>query len=223
MSRFSEFRVTPGVPLPEALADFPPVVRAYLRGGFAILARVGDSKANEIVTAAVDSLASGPDIGIAEFAAKIGVSDEEANQVLSAATLLAWIATSRAEESSEIVTTLATAKIIDETIYDAVRRFLEQLTAQVPAIKENLRRSRLGTVVLPSLTEFDYAVDVRLKFSKGKTDLAVPVAVVHLDTDTLDQEIWFQLTKADAERMSKQFQDIIRRLDEAEKWVGEGD
>jgi hypothetical protein len=70
---------------------------------------------------------------------------------------------------------------------------------------------------LPSLVDFETAVDVRLRFEKGQIKAGVPVVLVHIDTDATHEELWFQMTKAQAERLCTSLNDLLKDLEKAER------
>jgi hypothetical protein len=75
-------------------------------------------------------------------------------------------------------------------------------------ITKTVARTQLAGEVLPSLYTFDVAIDLRVRVENKAIVASVPVAVLHIDTDAEDHEIWVQLTKGDIDN-------IIRTLTRA--------
>ena len=64
---------------------------------------------------------------------------------------------------------------------------------------------------MPSLYSFDVAVDLRVRIEDGKVRTTIPVAIVHLDTDSENQEIWVQLSTSDIDFIIKR---LLRAQDD---------
>ncbi len=75
-------------------------------------------------------------------------------------------------------------------------------------LEKSISRRRLAASVLPALDFFDVAVDLRFRFKDAKVEDAVPVAVVRIDTDAFNQQMWVQLALEDVD-------DVIRKLEQA--------
>ena len=91
--------------------------------------------------------------------------------------------------------------------------------ASCAEIERRIEIGHIGSEILPSLSSLDVTVDLRLRLRAGKPDIAVPIAIFHVDTDSYNQEVWFQATKADVERMQKQLKEILERMESAEQWA----
>jgi hypothetical protein len=61
-------------------------------------------------------------------------------------------------------------------------------------------------------------VDIRIGFDNDEIALAVPVVLVHIDTDSKDQEIWFQMSKGQLKTAIEDLTKILLRVEAAEKW-----
>ena len=84
--------------------------------------------------------------------------------------------------------------------------------------RDNIRRMSIESEVLPYLMEFEATVDIRLEFgARGNSvELAVPLAMIHVDTDSYRQEIWFQAGIAQVETMIERLQLVAERMKSAE-------
>jgi hypothetical protein len=97
--------------------------------------------------------------------------------------------------------------------------FCELVVSQRAGVRQLLTRSQLSAVVLPVLTSFDITVDIRLGFEEGQVATALPVAVVHMDTDSAGQEVWFQINQRQLERTIKDLNNALKEIQEAERWI----
>jgi hypothetical protein len=80
-------------------------------------------------------------------------------------------------------------------------------------------RAQLAGEVLPSLLALDMAVDIRIRVSDGGLKTFVPVAILHLDTDT-PQGVWVQLTKGEVQETIDQLTRCLEELSLAETLIG---
>jgi hypothetical protein len=85
-----------------------------------------------------------------------------------------------------------------------------------------MRRVALPSQVLPYLSDVEIVVDVRMDFEDQEVYEAVPVAMLHLDTDTNNTEIWFQASKSQMEQLRKDIDAAIKRMEIAESWARRG-
>ena len=99
--------------------------------------------------------------------------------------------------------------------------FFKGVITNRPFIKRALETSRLSTQLLPSLLNFEAVVDVRFGFEKGRLSENVPVIIMHIDTDSMGQEIFLQLTKTSLERMIKDLEETLKNVVQVEKWIAQ--
>jgi hypothetical protein len=106
-----------------------------------------------------------------------------------------------------IVDALLSSEILDKDAQAAIIVVLNELDRDRSSVTSALRRTSLATRLLPSLTDLNCVVDIRVGFDNDEIALAVPVVLVHIDTDSKDQEIWFKCRKGSLRRRSR----ILRR------------
>lgn len=56
-------------------------------------------------------------------------------------------------------------------------------------------------------------------FEEGQIAAALPVAVVHMDTDSRGQEVWFQINQRQLERTINELSNALKEIQEAERWI----
>ena len=93
------------------------------------------------------------------------------------------------------------------------------IVTQRQGLNESIGRKRLAISVLPYLTEFEVTVDVRFRFEDNKPTESVSIAIVHIDTDSTTQEIWFQLTRADIESIQQKLTRALEQMAVSEALV----
>lgn len=106
---------------------------------------------------------------------------------------------------------------MDEDI-DSLREVLSAIAANREQIRAAQVRSNLGIEVLPTLASFDATVDVRVRVADGVVKASVPVVVAHLDTDGANQEVWFQMTQEQLERLIAKLGKTAEQMKTAEAW-----
>jgi hypothetical protein len=66
---------------------------------------------------------------------------------------------------------------------------------------------------------FDVTIDVRLRISDRSVKTGVPVAIVHIDTDAVNRELWLQLTRGDVEDTIKTLSQSLEDMKVAEEFI----
>jgi hypothetical protein len=85
-----------------------------------------------------------------------------------------------------------------------------------PGIVGVIERAQLAREVLPSLLALEIAIDVRLRVVDGRVTTSIPVALLHIDTDSERQELWLQLSRGDVEETIKKLQKCLIDMQLAE-------
>jgi len=213
------FPVPSAIGITEAFGDLPQSLRAYMREGFATLAQLDSSRRNALVPIAIEAVNTPYRIDETEVAKQLDMSPEQAGPVISATSFLTALLSGRKDRPEEVIDAAVRAGLISSGSREAALAFCSAVAPQRDALKRALESSRLATRVLPSMSEFEIAVELRLSFKAGKLDLAVPVAVAHIDTDAAGEELWFQMQKADVEKLVDRLGRLKNQLTEAEKWA----
>jgi hypothetical protein len=208
--------------LADIFSDFPAGAKAFLKEGFAILAKLSERAIEDVSGIVIESIQSGYGVGEVELVTKTGISKEEAKPLLAVTSLIASMLSSREEGPEDLLRGATDAGILESKHQQAALRFSESVVRNRGLLKQVMELSRLAGGVLPSLTDFETTVDVRLGFEKARVGVSVPLAIVHLDTDAQGQEVWFQLTKKQVQRIIDDMQTTLRRMEEGEKWAERG-
>ena len=84
--------------------------------------------------------------------------------------------------------------------------------------KLKVQKMSLESEVLPYLLDLDVTVDLRLGYGPtgNNVEFAVPVAMLHVDTDSYNQEIWFQAGMTQVETMIERLQVAAERMKAAD-------
>lgn len=215
-----QFSIPMRRPLAEVFASTPPSVRAALRRGFLVIATLSTSESEKLLSALLRQVTAGgplPETELRSLLANVGVEDAKA--ALAAGSFLAVGISSTDEGVEQVITGAVNAKIFAETDAPGVRRFAALVARNRDEFQRGLERQRLAKSVLPSLTMFETLVDLRPSFVQNGFEFAIPVVLVHIDTDAPGQEVWFQASKGQLENIVRELHEALHRVVEAEKWV----
>jgi hypothetical protein len=206
-------------PISELFAGMPAGLKGFMREGFASLAKIPQSKRDELMQVILDSIDSGTVGTEREAQTKLGVSADDSRALLTAAGLIASTLSRRDDSPEALVQELEKAGALDAVDRPAVLRFASDVVAERSTVKQAVERSQLAGSVMPSLMLFESAVDVRLSFDKNRVAFSVPVLMVHIDTDAEGQEMWLQLSRRQVQRVIEDLQEALKQMSSADAWL----
>jgi hypothetical protein len=197
--------------------SMPAEVRDFFSDGLGVLSKLPIEQHDEVKRAAIESLESGSTIDEKGIASRLNISVYDARSVMGAATLFGSLVLKRKESKEDIVASAVEAKILSSEQSPAILRFFASFERDRAALNALLDTAELAGVVLPSLSEFECSVDLRLGFAGQTLSVGVPLVLIHIDTDAAGQEIWFQLRRLQVEQIIKQLQNALEQMDSAGK------
>jgi hypothetical protein len=100
-----------------------------------------------------------------------------------------------------------------------LRPFVDKVASYGPQIATVLRKATLTDQVLPSFMNMSVAVDLRIGFTEGRVDVAVPIVLIHIDTDGDNQELWFQCSKQQMLLIKDDIEAALKKMEAAEAWA----
>ena len=205
----------------ELFKEIPERPRKFLREGFDALARIFPQRSDVLLKLPVETFLPETQPDVTEFASSLHVPVSEARNVMGVMNFLALVATSpEAEVSpSAIVSAFVDSRLLDAGAKQPVEMILARFFNDRAKIDATYRRASVADRLLPSLENFELDIDVRFDFEKQEIALAVPVVLARIDTDAPHEEIWFQMTKSQAETMLKDLQQVLDRIASVEKWL----
>ncbi len=215
-----QVNLNPSRPLAEIFRDIPQRVRPEVREGFSILARLSSERYHQLLTTVTDSIAGRASVRPNEATANLGIRPEQIAPLVSATSFIVVTLALGQSDPAAVADAAVAAGLLVETDRRAILPFAELVVAQRSGIARILTQSRVSSAVLPILTDFDITVDVRLSFEEANLQMAVPVAIVHLDTDAYSQEIFFQVNKRQLERLIADLNTALKDMQAAERWIG---
>lgn len=218
MSAFS-FRLPLGEDPREAFADLPKGAKSFLRHGFATLSKAYKQSGNILAGIALSGVSSGFDANKRAIHEELGLPETEAGLLSGTLSFLAILASHPGGTTAQqFVEGLSAAGVIELADCPAATSLLESLQEN-SGIQSTFKRKVITDELLPSLVQFDTTVDVRLSFDSNKVELAVPVLLVHIDTDVDNREIWFQMSTSGLQKTIEQLQKNLLQMKAAESWA----
>ncbi len=201
----------------EALSTIPSDYQAFLREGFSRLSTLDVHKRSALLAAVRDAAPYPSNIELEPITSMLGLETGEAAPLVSACRMLLGILSFRNDSPAEVVSAATAAKIMRAEDGAALTAFAEVVAHNRADLRKSLTTSSLQHVLLPSLARFDVKVDLRLEFTEGKLSGAAPVALVFIDTDSNDGELYFQMTRSQLVALESKLKKALEELGHAEE------
>ena len=211
-------RFPTGGSLASVFAEIPEHIREFLGNGFKTLAKVKTESLEDLthftVTHFADDIPSDREVGV--IGEKLGIEKDRVSELMSAASFVVQAISERTETSDEFIKEAKAIGLVGEAEEPSALLFAKTVAEQRQDIKRRMEAEDIAASVLPSLSSMQVAVDLRLSFKEGRVERGVPVAIMHVDTDT-QREIWLQLSGTQVERMINDLNAILERIRAAEE------
>jgi hypothetical protein len=206
-----------GRPVGEILTKLPRAFRDDAEKGFGLLANVSESHYEEIIQHTIVMIDSRRP-PIEELGRALGLTPVDTGAVVAAAMLVVPIF-GEGTEAEEFLNAATKVKLFDQALVPKLRPFVNKVASHTAQIATVIKKATLTDQVLPSFVYIDVAVDVRLGFAEGRVDIAAPVALVYIDTDADNKELWFQCSKQQLHLIREEIETALKKMDAAEAWV----
>jgi hypothetical protein len=218
--RYARFPVSDRAALPDFFKNLPPGALDFLREGFSKLAelepKIGTHTLNVVAREVIESgLRASEDI-LRKVASKLKLTEEQSAPLLSAISMTLSLVPGSDFTAEQFVDEVVRALNLPVSTRPTVLEVAQYAVANRATIREAMRVEELANEHLPSLSYFGTSVDVRLGFDEDKVSDAVPVLLVHIDTDEENQALRFQMTKGDAQQVLEDLKKAVERLEKAE-------
>jgi hypothetical protein len=200
----------------DLLSRMPRAFKDQAEKGFVVLAEVSKQHYAELLRAVVVTLESKkPPLEDLEKILKLSPNELSA---LFAAAMLTVPLLGQGINSEEFFTSAVKAGIIQQNLISKIQPFVDTVIAESAQIGRVIRRAALPAQVLPYMSDVEVVVDLRLAFEAEAVLEAVPVAIVHIDTDANGEEIWFQASIQQMRQLKDDVEEAIKRMEAAEAW-----
>ena len=209
-----------GQQLIRLLSGMPQELRAAASEGFTVLRELPTEKRAPLLELVTKAVMARIPVDLSDAGIEFGLAKQEARALFAATSLVLMAMTESAGATPE---TFADAAVETKSLNVADREAALELSRTVetqrPQLKHTLAQTKLLSEVLPVLTSVESTVDLRLGFGKSQVESTAPVAVIFLDTDRHGQEITFQVTKPQLEKLIRDLGRVLTRLEQAERWA----
>jgi hypothetical protein len=206
-------------PISDEFAAIPDNLKDRMRKGFSNLPKLSPENSQALVELVLKTLPNRKFQADDDLLSKLGLDPDATASLFTAVAMASLILSNRKEDSEQFTNAAIQARVMNEPDKEHAKAFLEAVIKNRPAFKLALDREQVGQQVLPSISNFETSVEVRLRFNEDQIALAVPVVVIHIDTDSEGQRVWFQLTKSELKQVIEQLQKALRRIEHAERWT----
>ncbi len=194
----------------------PRAFKDQAEKGFVVLSDIPKQNYAEVLQAVIATLESKkPPLDDLEKSLKLSKGDLSS---LFAAAMLTVPILGEGGNAEEFVSSAVKSGLIKETLVPKIQPFIDTIVSQKAVIGRAIRRASLPSQVFPSFSSIEVAVDLRIGFEDQKVVDAVPVAIVHIDTDTNGDEMWFQCSKHEMLQLKSEIEDAVKRMEAAESW-----
>ncbi len=205
--------------LSSVIAEFPARGLAMARQGFAIAGALSETQKAKAVDFVLDRFRKGGgQFDSGDLPAEIDLPQRDRVRLTAALSIAIGLLTDTEVSAAEFVD-VARGKLFDPVHEGSTQAIATAIIAQRQGLNESVGRRRLAISVLPYLTEFEVTVDVRFRFEDNKPTESVSLAIVHIDTDSTNQEIWFQLTRSDIESIQRKLTRALEQMAVSEALV----
>jgi hypothetical protein len=199
------------------LDEIPNTMRAAIRDGVRSLGGLTDEQLRALAGVTLEAMRA-PDATPPSAVSKlIGVPEDTATALVMMSMSLASGSLSNTP-TKQIVNSLRDHRLIEDSDNKKLATLLEELARRSVDFQALARLRSTTDAVLPSFRSLETTVDVRLRFEDDAIVLAVPVVVAMLRTDSVQQRLWFQLSKVQVESLIKELQSALKQMEKAEQW-----
>jgi hypothetical protein len=207
---------TPREELVRRLSAYPKDALPFFQHGFSVASSLTETDRRFVFNEVIGSFKRGTRrIESDEIRLATGLPQRESDQLASVYSLVIGLLSETTASANDFVE--AARGILFSPDHEPVALSIAQAICESRAeIKATVDRSQLAGEVLPSLFTFDVAVDLRVRVVSGEVLASVPVAVVHIDTDTDNHELWVQLSAGDIESVIKSLSKALEDMKIAE-------
>jgi hypothetical protein len=203
-------------PIADILARVPRAFRDQAEKGFVVLAKVSPQHYALILNAVIVTLES-KKTPFESLEASLGISKNDLGHMFAAAMLTVPIL-GDGGTAEEFLGQAVKTRLIEQSLVPGLEPFINTIVSERSVISKAIRRSALPAQVFPYFSDIEIAVDLRMGFDGDEVAEAVPIALVHIDTDTSASEIWFQCSKQQMMQLKNDIDAAVKKMEAADTW-----
>ncbi|MGY2808686.1 hypothetical protein [Bradyrhizobium sp. USDA 4506] len=171
------------------LSRYPQQALLFFQAGFSSAASLPEEARRHVLAEMISNFQRGTRRLDSSNLRKItGLSENGADQLATVYSLVIGLLSETTATPDEFIVA-AENKVFLEKDRSVAKSIATEVCNARPKIQETVARTRLAGEVLPSLSTFDLSIDVRVRVENGAIGIAVPVAVVHIDTDADNRDL----------------------------------
>lgn len=198
--------------LTRRLSGYPAEARSFFRDDLYVAARLSDEVRRKVVQELVINLRRGRRrIAGSTLRSLTGLPANESEQLMSAYSLIVGLLAESSATPDDFIRA-ARNIIFSEGDDDSIRAIVAQICDDRAVIAAALQRAQIAGAVLPSFRRMEISIDIRVRFSEGRADAHIPVAIMRIDTDADNQQLWFQMTEGDIEDAIEKLQGALEQI-----------
>jgi len=199
------------------LSDFSPARRVLVARQFDVFKRISPDRQAALLPQMVPYLEQ-VSLFTTERAKNFPEDRDDLIDFIAATkTLLSFL---RGDEKTEdIISAISASLSIGPASLDSLQGFLHLLESQRTILDSSKEREDLARTTLPSLSRTIFSVDLRVKVVDGAVKLHVPIVVAYFDTDIENEQIWFQMTREQLEKLQTDVARAAKKLTVLEEWA----
>lgn len=217
--------IDPTLPVREAFNNLPAGFKSFLKRGFSTVAFLSKKGLTvELITMILEEDTGGTALSPTaskEIAERLWLKPGDVPQVTATVTFcLSMFAQQEGLSPAEFVSAGLEDGFLVQSDQEQIKQFLQVVADSRSSAAEMTERKRLASRMLPMLSRFSMMIDIRPAFSDDDSTvkLSVPVVIAQISNDTNDDDLWFQMSKRQVERLIVDFKEVLRKIEVAERW-----
>jgi hypothetical protein len=218
--------LNPTAPLKDVLSDLPSGFKAFLKNGFSILAGLSTKeKITDVVYVVLEEESPGRITrSVAkDISERLGIPTDDVSPLFTTATFCITIfIQQKTLTADEFIVAAGEIGIINEKDRVALHPFIDFVAESRSVASDVTDKNQLVARLLPALTRFSTIIDIRPSFGDDEVEkgvkFSVPVVLARIETDSTENELCFQMSKRQLQRLIGDLQQAFRRVEIAEKW-----
>jgi hypothetical protein len=204
--------------LKSRISEYPEEALAYFDSGFTAASTLRPDAHALIIKEFIVNFGRGTRrLDGASLRSVVPLSVKEAEQVASTYTIVIGLLSESTATPDDFVEA-ARGRLFRPENEATARMIAEFICASRMELDLAVERAQIAGQILPSFATLDFAVDVRLRIANGRVKTAVPIFVVHIDTDTEDH-LWFQMTQGDVQELIKKLTKALEDVEAAQAFL----
>lgn len=199
--------------------NVPPNIKRSLCTGLSMIALLGEQDQRKLLTWARVPRASGLYGDKDSLISETGLPENYADHLWTAVVMMVSSIGRSSITSEDFITVGLENSAFEEEEIVGITRFSDMIIGSREEIKRENALAQLQNAVLPTLMEFELALEARVQFSEGSIEYAVPIAIAYIDTDAEDQLIWFQMNEQRIREIRNKLTTILSQIEVMNKWL----